>query len=284
MPSQLHEALLLLFRNRPQLVPELLRDALRAVLPEYSDIKIDSADLTEVQPAEYRADLVVLLSNGAPVQGIVIEVQLSVDERKRFVWPAYVTNLRARWRCPVCLLVLCPDVAVARWARRPMELGCMNTFAAGVLDPEGVPQIIDEATAATAPELAVLSAMIHGHDADVTKAARIAAIAQGVSVGLDADRSKLYLDLVLNSLSEAARAVLQETMLPFEYEYQSDFARRYVAQGRADIVTRQLTARFGSLSTTVQDQIAASSMEELNRIGDRLLTAASLQEALAPSG
>jgi hypothetical protein len=33
MPSQLHEALLLLFRNRPALAPELLRDVLQVALP-----------------------------------------------------------------------------------------------------------------------------------------------------------------------------------------------------------------------------------------------------------
>lgn len=61
MPSQLHEVLLQLFRNRPLLAPELLRDALQVQLPKFTEARIDSADLTEVQPAEYRADLVVLL-------------------------------------------------------------------------------------------------------------------------------------------------------------------------------------------------------------------------------
>ena len=60
MPSQLHEVLLQLFRNRPGLAPELLRDALHQELPSYTEARIDSADLSEVQPAEYRADLVVL--------------------------------------------------------------------------------------------------------------------------------------------------------------------------------------------------------------------------------
>jgi hypothetical protein len=105
MPSQLHEVLVELFRNRPLLAPELLRDALHAELPKFTEARIDSADLTDVQPTEYRADLVVLLLDGKPVFGIVIEVQLSPKDRKRFVWPAYVATLRARLECPVCLLV-----------------------------------------------------------------------------------------------------------------------------------------------------------------------------------
>lgn len=106
MLSQLHEALLLLFRNRPTLAPELMRDALHVELPPFTEARIDSADLTEVKPAEYRADLVVLLLEEAPVHGIVIEAQRSRDQRKKFTWPVYATSLRARLEAcsglPVC--------------------------------------------------------------------------------------------------------------------------------------------------------------------------------------
>jgi hypothetical protein len=290
MPSQNHEALLQLFRNRPELAPKLMREAFGVELPAYAEVKVGCADLTEVQPTEYRADLVLSLSNGDPVCGLIVEVQLGVDARKRFVWPAYVANLRARWRCPVCLLVVCADAAVARWAAKPVQLGCMNMFVPRILSPDAVPEVLDPVDAALDPELAVLSAMAHGHDVDVAKAARIAALAQGVSAGLDADRSKLYLDLVINSVSEAVRKALADTMLPFKYEYQSDFAKHYVAEGRAQgmaqarvaLVTRLLAARFGLLSEDVKEQVASRSMEELDAIADRLLTAATLEEALAP--
>jgi hypothetical protein len=66
MPSQLHEALLLLFRNRPTLAPELMRDALHCELPAFTEARIDSADLTDVKPAEYRADLVGEEAHRAP--------------------------------------------------------------------------------------------------------------------------------------------------------------------------------------------------------------------------
>jgi hypothetical protein len=82
MPSQLHEALLQLFRNRPRLAAELLRDALNVELPEFTEARIESADLTDLKSAEYRADLVVLLYKGKPVLGIILEVQLTRDPRK----------------------------------------------------------------------------------------------------------------------------------------------------------------------------------------------------------
>lgn len=53
-------------------------------------------------------------------------------------------------------------------------------------------------------------------------------------VGLDRERVRLYVDLALSSLNEAARHALEELMRSGTYEYQSDFARTYVAQGREE--------------------------------------------------
>lgn len=309
MPSQLHEALLLLFRNRPELAPEVLREALHVALPAYSEARIEEADLTDIQPAEYRADLVVLLYDGKPVLGIVIEVQLATDEDKRFVWPVYAAGLRARIRCPVCLLVVAVEERVARWAAQPVELGGGNRFAPLVLAPSGIPEITDVQRAKADAELAVLSAMAHGKDREPEKALEIAVAAIEASVGLDEERSRLYFDLVLHSLSEAARKALQ-SMDPARYEYQSEFARRYVAQGRAEgkaegmaegeakgraegmakgeakgkaeLLLRLLVRRFGRVSAEVEQRVRAASIEELDTFAERVLTAESLDEVLAP--
>jgi hypothetical protein len=299
MPSQLHEALLLLFRNRPELAPELLRDALHIELPRYSEARIESAQLTDIQPAEYRADLVVLLYQGEPVLGIIVEVQLRPDEDKRYSWPVYVAGLRARIRCPVCLLVVTAEEPVAQWAVRVIELGGGNRFVPLVLGPSGMPEVTDEEVARRDPELAVLSAMAHGADADTEKALRIAVVAMAASAGLDAERSTLYFDLVAAALGEAARKALQ-SMDPAKYEYQSEFARRYVAQGRAEgeaegeargeargeikgraeLLLKQLTVRFGPLSAAVQERVRAASIVELDAFAERVLTAKSLDEVL----
>jgi hypothetical protein len=97
----------------------------------------------------------------------------------------------------------------------------------------------------------------------------------------------LYFDLIISSLSEAARRALS-TMDVQTYEYQSDFARQYVAQGmaqgeargRAAVVTRLLTLRFGSLNAETQSRILEASVTELDAMGERLLTAQTLHEAL----
>ncbi len=51
-------------------------------------------------------------------------------------------------------------------------------------------------------------------------------------------------------------------------------------EGRAALVIRLLGLRFGPLTDEVQNRIAAASLDELDMIGERLLTASTLTEAL----
>ena len=76
-----------------------------------------------IVPTEYRADLVALLLRGKPIYGIVVEVQLDRDADKLKTWPLYATALRAKFNCPVSVLVVTPYDAVARWAARPIVIG-----------------------------------------------------------------------------------------------------------------------------------------------------------------
>ena len=61
----------------------------------------------------------------------------------------------------------------------------------------------------------------------------IALAAQLAILVLDDERRRMYLDLVLKSLSEAAQTELR-AMDPAKYEYQSDFAKQYIGLGRAE--------------------------------------------------
>src|SRR5215472_8191035 len=231
MPSLSHEALLLLFRNRPELAPELLRDALHVSLPAYSEARLESADLTDVSPAEYRADLVILLVDGRPVLGIVVEVQLQRDDRKRFTWPVYVAGLRARLGCPACVLVVTPTDAVADWCGAPIDLGPGATLTPLVIGPASVPVIEDAAIADRDPELAVLSVLAHGQKPHAERIGRAALLA---TLGLSDERQVLYSDLVFAALSQAARTALEDLMAGGNYEFQSEFAKKHQAKGRAE--------------------------------------------------
>src|SRR3954471_7288824 len=231
MPSMAHEILVDLFKNRPSLAAEILIEALGVSLPDYTEARIASADLTEIQPAEYRADIVVILFyNGNPVRVVIVEVQLAADPKKRLSWPAYVTVARAVHGCPAALLVVAPDPAVARGWAEPIEHGVPRfVLPPPVLRRTAVPVVTDPGEAARRPELGVLSAMAHG---ETEQGATIAAAVLPAIRGLDDGRARFYYDLVYNSLNEAARREMEGMMKG--YEYQSDFAKKYVAEGRAE--------------------------------------------------
>ena len=195
MPSYLHELLLLLFRNRSGSAADLLRE-LDVQLPEYDEIRADSSDLNDLRPAEYRADLVLLLMRGPQkVLSVIVEVQLGRDEDKPYVWPAYIANLRARHRCPVCLLVVTIEDAVARWAGRSIDVGPGTQCKPWVIGPSNMPAITALQDAQENVELAVLSAIEHGQSPDSLLAERIATAAILASAAIDVERSRLYLDL-----------------------------------------------------------------------------------------
>src|SRR5690348_14289470 len=110
MPSMAHETLVDLFKNRPSLGAELLAEGLGFALPSYTEARLLSIDLTQIRPAEYRADLVVLLLDvDVPMSVLITEIQLGIDPRKRFTWPEYTMGARAAHGCPVGLLVVAPD-------------------------------------------------------------------------------------------------------------------------------------------------------------------------------
>ena len=147
---------------------------------------------------------------------------------------------RARYRCPAGLLVVAPKPEVAAWCAEPIDTGVPGfVLTPPVLGRRAVPVVTDPAEAARRPELAVLSAMAHGES---EQGAAIAAAVLPAVRGLDDERARFYGDLVLNSLNEAARRALEAMMKG--YEYQSDFAKKYVAAG-----ARRGARRGGALAT-----------------------------------
>ncbi|MGH3810551.1 MAG: hypothetical protein ACRDRU_28825, partial [Pseudonocardiaceae bacterium] len=285
MPSSLHETLIEIFRVRPALVATLLGGPLGQVLPRFEQARVEPGELTDVAPTEYRADTVVTLSVGdEPVLAIVIEVQLRRDPDKRWTWPIYLTTLRGRLRCPAVLVVVCLDQAVAVWCAAPIQLGHPGaTVAPLVLGPDRMPVVTGADQAAATPELAVLSAIIHG--ADPRHRAVLDALPGALSA-VDLDHAALYYDVVLTALPQAASRYL-EALMTTSYEYQSDFARRYFSQGRAEgeakgeakAVLAFLDARGITVSDDVRARIAAcTDLDQLDTWVRRAATATTSQD------
>jgi Domain of unknown function (DUF4351) len=98
------------------------------------------------------------------------------------------------------------------------------------------------------------------------------------------DRFWLYFDLVLISLPANAPGAVEATMNSLGYEYQSDFARRYFGQGKAEgrleITLKQLALRFGPLPDAIQTRVRSAQDSQVDALAERLLTAQTLEEAL----
>jgi hypothetical protein len=100
------------------------------------------------------------------------------------------------------------------------------------------------------------------------------------------DGARFYYDLVYNSLNEAARRALEAMMK--SYDYQSDFAKKYVAEGRAEgrkegeraLLLRLLRTRFGELPATAMARVESAEIAVLERWGERVLSAKTLAEVL----
>ncbi|AKU93117.1 hypothetical protein [Vulgatibacter incomptus] len=226
MLSLEHEALVELFRSSPKLAAEAIRAAFDLPLPEGEGQTLEST-LNQIVPTELRADLVVAFGDAR----VIVEVQLARDEDKRWIWPCYVTTLRARERCRSLLLVVTNSAEVARWARRPISLDTPgSSYVPLVLGPGSCPRITDLEMARRLPALTVLSAMVHARDEPDLEVA-IAALAGAMA--LDSDRATIYGDLVLRSMGELAQQVLEAFMSIRSggYEYQSEFARKYWSKG-----------------------------------------------------
>jgi hypothetical protein len=273
-----HEILVDLFKSRPALAAEILVEALGVALPSYTEARLASIDLTQVQPAEYRADLVVLLHDGdVPSRVLIVEVQLAIDPRKRLSLPVYVTVSRAVHGCPACLLVVAPDPAVAAWCAEPIETGVPGfVLRPPVLGRAQVPIVTDAAEVARRPELGVLSAMAHG---DGEQGAAIAAAVLPAVQGLDDERARFYGDLVLTSLNEAARRAMEAMMKG--YQYQSDFARTVVAEARASDVLTAFRVRGLAVPDAARERILAQKdLERLQRWLEKAIIASSVAEVL----
>jgi hypothetical protein len=95
-----------------------------------------------------------------------------------------------------------------------------------VISYSDVPLDVDLSQAERIPELAVLSALAH-------PSLQTAKRAVEVIRGLSPDLSKLYFDAIAAALPAEDRSTLEATVME-GYVYQSDFARKYVAQGREE--------------------------------------------------
>jgi hypothetical protein len=166
-PTVAHDAIVALFRQRPLLAVELLRDAAGVLLPQLSHATLATEAHAQLARRRLSPDLVVRLEDpersAQPVLAIAVEVQMTIDPEKTGAWPAYVTGVHRTLGCPVRLLVVAMDERVARWAATPIAVGPPGfVLTPEVAGPAGVARILEAAVAERSPHFAVLAAVAGG--------------------------------------------------------------------------------------------------------------------------
>lgn len=302
MPSQLHEALALLFRECPYLGVVLARDVLGVSLPDEVTVAAVSAEFADLDPAEYRADVVLRIDgpDGQARDVFIIEVQLQVDPEKSYSWHLYAAGARKRFRCPATVVVVTPNARVARKAAQPVDVDrAGNQFRPLVLGPETVPVVIEKDVAQALPELAVLSAIMHANEQG---AEAVAAAGLEACRALDDSRQGIYADIIFDSLGDVARAALEKLMDLRGYQFpQSDYFKKKLQEevekevqkelqkqyndgrydGQRDLLKRQLARKFGNLPSGLIQRIDDAQPGDLQQWSDRFVDVSSLEEVFA---
>ncbi|TDB87612.1 hypothetical protein E1264_14100 [Actinomadura sp. KC216] len=254
MPTKEHEVPLEMVRNQPQLAPTILRTVFGIDLPEEAPASVASESTPGLNPAELRCDATILLDGPEdPTWGIIVESQLRYDKEKSFSWPGYLALLRGRHKCPVILLVFCPNSATAQACAKPIDMGHPEwvlkplTFHPGMLPP-----VTDVEEARRLPELSVLSTPVH------SEGPHAKSVLTSVAAAIDAlsrDSGELYDDYLKGRLSEAAREILEEIVKTAGYEWQSDFAKSHIARGRAEGEAKMLLLMLEARGVAIPDDV-----------------------------
>ncbi|GIH71289.1 hypothetical protein [Sphaerimonospora thailandensis] len=227
MPSPLHDTLNLMFRNRPRLAVEMLRDHLGVDVPAGLPVQVVSNELNDRPSKDLRPDTVITVGpRHDPKHAIIVEIQQKKEEAKREQLPRYVAALWLQLSCPVTVLMICPDAGTAAWAAEPIPTNLAGyTLRCEVIGPDQIPPIADPAEAAAHPELAALSVMTHGEHAPVVEAL-MAALEH-----LPTEHAPQYYEYAYRLAPLAARLMMEKLMESAVWPVYSPFAREHYGKG-----------------------------------------------------
>ncbi|GIH70422.1 RpnC/YadD family protein [Sphaerimonospora thailandensis] len=227
MPSAVHDTLNLMFRNRPELAVEMLRDQLGVAMPGGLPVQLVGNELNDRPSKDLYPDTVITVGpRHHPVQAIIVEIQREEDEAKQAQLPRYAAALWLQLRCPVRVLVICPQAKVAAWAAKPIPTELPGyTLICHVIGPEQIPVVVDPGKAAAHPELAALSVMTHGDREEVLEAF-VAALQH-----LPGEHAPQYYEYAFRLASEAARHLMEKLMESAVWPVYSPFAQKHYGKG-----------------------------------------------------
>lgn len=231
-------------KSSPDRVADLLRLA-GVGLPDHASLELHDKEVTsnsrpETRVTERFADTVFLWRERHGSASIIrlasgIEVQTSLDWKKRFRWPEYLCSLRGNHRSAHgAVLVVCTKSWVARWARLTISLDSgVSRMAPFVLAPEQIPPIIEVEDEIKHPALAGLSLVGHPDSHDVLDAV---IGAHHYLHATDEVAAAVYCEYLLSLLKDSpALSLLEEKMFKVEgWTPETEVGKAAWAEGKAE--------------------------------------------------
>jgi hypothetical protein len=276
MPSPWHDAINELFRERPQLAAEILRDC-RGLkdFPIGLSAQVSSPQFNDRPSADFFADTVVVTAgpDGDPAFGVVVEAQQAKSLKKREQLPRYAAAFWLQLRRPVEVLVICREQDVADWYMLPMRTSLRGyTFVPFTVGPRTIPAINDPIQMAANPALATLSFVMHGEQSTEV----IDAFIEAMTLLPKAIAPK-YTELAHRMSTEALQKIVEEIVATETWPLSTPFAKEHFGRGEANAIFLVLEARGIELTPEQRERI--NGCTDLGQLSEWVTRAATVSDA-----
>jgi hypothetical protein len=230
MPSSWHDSVTAIFTEHPELAVEIATGLTGARIPEGVPVRVEAPNFNDRPSTDFKADAVIVAGNvHDPVRAVIIEAQKRTLRDKPPQWARYAAQLWIFLRCPVDVLVICPDAKSAFSYARPVPTTLPGyTHLPIVLLPSAVPAITSAADAAARPAMAALSVAYHGANLAVSQA-----FVDSLRL-LSTDHATRYHEHAYNMAPLAVQRILEQLMKSDTWPVYSPFAKEHFGHGKRE--------------------------------------------------
>ncbi len=286
MPSSWHDSVTTIFTENPELAVEIIALLNVAQLPPGVPVRVEAPNFNDRPSTDFQADAVIVAGPARePVRAFIVEAQKRTLSDKPPQWARYAAQLWTFLRCPVDVLVICPDAKSAFYYASPFQTTLPGyTHKPVVLLPSDVPSISDPDEVAARPAMAALSVAYHG---------RNHAVCQAFSDGmqrLPSGHASNYTEHAYNMSPLAVQHILEQLMTSNTWPVYTPFAKEHFgrgkqegveegkkegkAEGEAEAILLFLTARSLDVSVTERERITScTDLRQLKQWVTRAATA-----------
>jgi hypothetical protein len=263
MPSSWHDSVTTIFTENPELAVEIATSLTGTCVPSGTPVRAEAPNFNDRPSTDFIADAVIVAGPARdPVRAVIVEAQKRTLRDKPPQWARYAAQLWTFLRCPVDVLVICPDAKSAFWYARPVVTNLPGyTHLPIVLPPSAVPAITSPGEAAARPAMAALSVAYHGADPKVCRA-----FADGLR-RLPPDHAVKYHEHAFNMAPLAVQRILEQLMTSDSWPVYTPIAKEHfgrgkregkaegVAEGEAEAILLVLEARSLDVSDADRERV-----------------------------